>query len=78
MKTSLTTKRKLQLVRRRHLLMLKQQKQQLLGSMQLMLVDLLLMSKKQLPLQLPVNCKNGGRPALLGNQLQMLNAQLWR
>ena len=51
-------------------------RQQVLGLMQRMLVDLLLMSKKQLPLQLPVNYRNGGRIVLLGNQLQLLSPQI--
>ena len=70
MKKSPTSKRKLQLMRRRQLLLLKQQKQELLACMQLLLVDLLLLwSKKQLQRLLPVNYRNGGRNALLGNQL---------
>ena len=51
--------------------MLKQQRQQLLGWMQLLLL-LLQWSKKQLEALLPFNYRYGGRIALLGNQLQLL------
>ena len=68
MKKSPTPKRKLQLVRRRQLLMLKQQKPQLLGWIQLLVVVLLLQwGKNQLQRLLPFNYRNGRRIALLGN-----------
>ena len=64
-------------MRRRQLLLLKRQKQELLACMQVLLVDLLLQwSKKQLRRLLPVNYRNGGRIVLLGNQLQLLSPQI--